>query len=83
MSAARAVASPAQTQPAPGRAEMMAGDRLAARSIPPSGPSGCVDGTGNADLAVDEVMQFQWNYDAIVKEKSTGNCALALGRRDQ
>jgi len=31
-----------------------------------------VDQTGNKDLVVDEVMEFQNNYYAIVKEKSTG-----------
>jgi hypothetical protein len=37
-----------------------------------------VDRTGNQDLALDEVMQFQWNYYAIVKEKSTGTGAFEL-----
>ena len=37
-----------------------------------------VDRTGNQDLALDEVMQFQWNYYAIVKEKSTGSLAFEL-----
>lgn len=37
-----------------------------------------VDATANADLALDEVMQFQWNYYAIVKEKSTSNGAFEL-----
>ena len=31
-----------------------------------------VDHTGNKDLAIDEVMEFQNNFYAIVKEKSTG-----------
>ncbi len=31
-----------------------------------------VDQTGNKDLAIDEVMEFQDNFYAIVKEKSTG-----------
>lgn len=31
-----------------------------------------VDKTGNSDLVVDEVMEFQNNFYAIVKEKSTG-----------
>lgn len=31
-----------------------------------------IDRTGNADLALDEVMEFQNNFYAIVKEKSTG-----------
>src|SRR5579859_4921440 len=37
-----------------------------------------VDRTGNQDLALDEVMQFQWNYYAIVQEKSTGSEAFEL-----
>jgi hypothetical protein len=37
-----------------------------------------VERTGNPDLALDEVMQFQWNYYAIVKEKSTGTGAFEL-----
>jgi len=39
---------------------------------------GYVERTGNQDLALDEVMQFQWNYYAIVKEKSTGSGAFEL-----
>lgn len=35
-------------------------------------------GLNNADLALDEVMEFQWNYYAIVKEQSTGNGAFEL-----
>ena len=30
-----------------------------------------LDAVGNPDLALHEVMQFQWNYYAIVKEQST------------
>jgi hypothetical protein len=37
-----------------------------------------VEKTGNPDLALDEVMQFQWNYYAIVKEKSSGTGAFEL-----
>jgi hypothetical protein len=37
-----------------------------------------IDATGNSDLALDEVMQFEWNYYAIVKETSTGNGAFEL-----
>jgi hypothetical protein len=37
-----------------------------------------IDRTGNQDLALDEVMQFQWNYYAIVQEKSTGSKAFEL-----
>jgi len=37
-----------------------------------------VDATGNTDLALDEVMQFQWNYYALVKEQSTGVGAFEL-----
>ena len=39
---------------------------------------GYVERTGNSDLVVDEVMQFQWNYYAIVKEQSTGVGAFEL-----
>jgi hypothetical protein len=37
-----------------------------------------IDRTGNQDLSLDEVMQFQWNYYAIVQEKSTGSKAFEL-----
>jgi hypothetical protein len=37
-----------------------------------------VDASGNPDLALDELMHFQWNYYAIVKEQSTGNGAFEL-----
>jgi hypothetical protein len=37
-----------------------------------------VDRTGNADLALDDVMQFQQNFYAIVKEKSSGRGAFEL-----
>ncbi len=37
-----------------------------------------VDSTGNKDLAIDEVMEFQNNFYAIVKEKSTGTGAFEL-----
>ncbi len=37
-----------------------------------------VDQTGNKDLAIDEVMEFQNNYYAIVKEKSTGTGAFEV-----
>ncbi len=37
-----------------------------------------VDQTGNKDLAIDEVMEFQNNFYAIVKEKSTGIGAFEL-----
>jgi hypothetical protein len=30
-----------------------------------------IDATGNTDFALDEVMQFQWNYYAVIKDKST------------
>jgi hypothetical protein len=39
---------------------------------------GTVDATGNKNLALDEVMQFQWNYYAIVKDTSTGQGAFEL-----
>ncbi len=37
-----------------------------------------VAATGNSNLALDEVMQFQWNYYAIVKDTSTGQGAFEL-----
>ena len=37
-----------------------------------------VDQTGNNDLAIDEVMEYQYNFYAIVKEKSTGIGAFEL-----
>lgn len=37
-----------------------------------------VDATGNKNLALDEVMQFQLNYYAIVKDLSTGQGAFEL-----
>jgi hypothetical protein len=37
-----------------------------------------IDATGISNLALDEVMQFQWNYYAIVKDTSTGNGAFEL-----
>ena len=37
-----------------------------------------IDATGQSNLALDEVMQFQWNYYAIVKDTSTGNGAFEL-----
>jgi hypothetical protein len=39
---------------------------------------GYIEQTGNQDLMLDEVMQFQWNYYAIVQEKSTGSKAFEL-----
>jgi len=40
--------------------------------------TGYIDRTGNQDLVLDEVMQFQWNYYAIVKERSSSNSAFEL-----
>jgi hypothetical protein len=37
-----------------------------------------VDASGNTNLALDEVIQFQWNYYAIVKDTSTGEGAFEL-----
>src|SRR5579859_2364843 len=37
-----------------------------------------IDTTGNSNLALDEVIQFQWNYYAIVKDTSTGQGAFEL-----
>jgi hypothetical protein len=37
-----------------------------------------IDATGQSNLALDEVMQFQWNYYAIVKDTSAGNGAFEL-----
>jgi hypothetical protein len=39
---------------------------------------GYVDRTGNTDLTLDETLQFQQNFYAIVKEKSTGTGAFEL-----
>ena len=39
---------------------------------------GYIDATGNSNLALDEVMQFEANYYAIVKDTSTGNGAFEL-----
>src|SRR6266516_2534489 len=40
--------------------------------------AGYLDRTGNQDLVLAEVMQFQWNYYAIVKERSSSNGAFEL-----
>ncbi len=37
-----------------------------------------LDKLGTSDLTIDEVMEFQWNYYAIVKEKSTGTGAFEV-----
>ncbi len=37
-----------------------------------------IDGTGNSDLHIDELMQFDRNFYALVKEKSTGIGAFEL-----
>jgi hypothetical protein len=37
-----------------------------------------IDAAGNTNLALDEVIQFQWNYYAIVKDTSTGQGAFEL-----
>jgi hypothetical protein len=37
-----------------------------------------IDATGNKNLVLDDVMQFQWNYYAIVKDTSTGQGAFEL-----
>jgi len=44
----------------------------------------CIAATGNRDLALKEVMEFQYNYYAIVYEKSTGMGAfeLLVGKAD-
>jgi hypothetical protein len=39
---------------------------------------GYVDRLGNPDLALDEIMEFDQNFYAIVKERSTGNGAMEL-----
>ena len=39
---------------------------------------GYIDATGNPDLVLDEVMQFQFNYYAVVNEQSTGHGAFEL-----
>jgi hypothetical protein len=38
----------------------------------------CLDQLGNPDLVLDKVMEFQWNFYAIVKERSTGVGAMEL-----
>jgi hypothetical protein len=37
-----------------------------------------IDAAGRTNLALDEVMQFQWNYYAIVKDAPTGQGAFEL-----
>jgi hypothetical protein len=37
-----------------------------------------VDATGNKNLVLDDVLQFRWNYYAIVKDTSTGQGAFEL-----
>ena len=37
-----------------------------------------IDATGNKNFALDDVMQFQWNYYAIVNDTSTGGGAFEL-----
>jgi hypothetical protein len=39
---------------------------------------GYIEATANPDLTLDEVMQFQFNYYAIVNEQSTGHGAFEL-----
>jgi len=79
----------AGTTPNPGmmgQSGMMGGSGPSAQQATPLGSldaakqafAGYVQRTGNPDLALDEVMQFQWNYYAIVKEKSTGSGAFEL-----
>ena len=85
-------ATSAQTQPPTtpggmmGGQGMMGGSSTGAQQATPLSSldaakqafQGYVDRTGNQDLALDEVMQFQWNYYAIIKEKSTGTSAFEL-----
>jgi hypothetical protein len=37
-----------------------------------------IDATGNKNFALDDVMQFEWNYYAIVRDSSTGQDAFEL-----
>jgi hypothetical protein len=37
-----------------------------------------IDATGNKNFVLDDVMRFQWNYYAIVKDTSTGQGAFEL-----
>jgi hypothetical protein len=37
-----------------------------------------IDATGNKNFALDDVMQFQWNYYAIVRDTSTAQGAFEL-----
>jgi hypothetical protein len=39
---------------------------------------GYIDATGNRNFVLDDVMQFQWNYYAIVKDTTTGQGAFEL-----
>jgi hypothetical protein len=85
-------ATSAQTQPATAPGGMMGGQGMMGGSGPGAQQAtalssldaakqafeGYVEKTGNPDLALDEVMQFQWNYYAIIKEKSTGTSAFEL-----
>lgn len=65
---------------------MMGGSSPSAQQAAPLGSldaarqsfDGYVAKMGNPDLTLDEVMQFQWNCYAIVKEKSTGSGAFEL-----
>ena len=80
----------AQTQPGRGPDMMVAepgmmGGRLTAQVKPlPSLDDArqafqqYIDATSNPDLALDEVMEFRWNYYASVKEQSTGTGAFEL-----
>jgi len=85
-------ATSAQTQPGTTPGGMMGGQGMMGGSSPGAQQAtplssidaakeafqGYVDRTGNQDLALDEVMQFQWNYYAIIKEKTTGTSAFEL-----
>ena len=74
----------AQMQPAPVPGGMMGGGtRAQAQPLnslddATTAFQAYIDRMGNPDLALDEVMQFQWNYYAMVKEQSTGRGAFEL-----
>ncbi len=53
-------------------------DRLNSMDDAKQAFQGYIDATGNSDLVLGEVMQFQFNYYAIVNEHITGHGAFEL-----
>ena len=80
----------AQAQPQPGYGPgMMGGWRLGQPGATTAQPINSmddarkafqryVDATGNNDLKVGEIIQFQWNFYAVVDSTSTGHGAFEL-----